>query len=466
MKGLDLILKLRRDIEHSRCFDSLPGIYVCPHFKRMDPATLDLLFTKASLTRFSDPKMFYYTHSPIEVYAGIPIRRTKWEKGEVSSKVTEEQVLNELVKPNASRRTVIVIEGNTGTGKSELCAYLALELEKRGRLVLQIEKNADLLDVMTRIIPDFYKQNTGRNLPYVSNLGKWKDRLLNNLEIEAKVASGALILELYEQGVIAKRTQEERNDAQGEIEKILLGRLNTLSRKGEDPADLDLLTAEDLKHYVGRMITKVNLSENEEARELNKRLWQIIRGEYQIPRLDEMLDHLTKDLGSKRPVIIFEDFTIAGLDLDQIVKYLETDKSTNLCDFVLAGTQDKMHALHTATGEERFKYYSTSVEGSKVLFLNEETAFEFIEPFISYGKTLDGSISKEGNAIRQGTTCDRCRKCPGQDIRVFPFNRNVSKVIPGSLSIASITDAFEISSNGFPIIVRSTKYASTNSPIS
>ena len=100
---------------------------ICPHWQNISEKDFELLFTKASLTRKSDKKMFYYTHTPVKV---------KDTSGNI---IDESEVLNEF-RSNDPRKVVIVIQGNTGTGKSELCVHLSFELDKRGRDVFHINK--------------------------------------------------------------------------------------------------------------------------------------------------------------------------------------------------------------------------------------------------------------------------------------------------------------------------------------
>ena len=117
---------------------------------------------------------------------------------------------------------------------------------------------------------------------------------------------------------------------------------------------------------------------------------------------------------------MFEDFSIAGLDLDRLARYMESDRPDFICDFIIAGLQDKVPP-RSGTRVERFEYFTTTTsEQKEVLFLNEKTCVDFIAPFLCYPKDTDG-----GPKLRSRKTydavCDSCRKCSLEQRIFTPF---------------------------------------------
>jgi len=99
-----------------------------------------------------------------------------------------------------------------------------------------------------------------------------------------------------------------------------------------------------------------------------------------------------------RPVIVFEDFSIAAMEAERLRKYMERDKSADNWDFIVAGTRDSTEVLRTRTAEDRFEFFQTNEQDSNtVLFLNEDSAVDFVRPYLGYIKSHDGSVQYDRN---------------------------------------------------------------------
>lgn len=144
-----------------------------------------------------------------------------------------------------------------------------------------------------------------------------------------------------------------------------------------------------------------------------------------------MLETVGSKFTDTRPVIVFEDFAITAMEAKQLRNYMERDKYTDNWDFIVAGTRDPTEVLHRRTAEVRFEFFQTNERGSsRVLFLDEETAVDFVAPYLGYIKSHDGSVRYEEHgdgtlALRSappGSICAECGFCDGSFRDLFPFN--------------------------------------------
>ena len=117
----------------------MESFFVCPHFKLIEQDKFNLMFSKAAGFRQEQPEIFNFTHTPITVY------------DKMKNQISEDELINQLLK-DAKGNRVFAIEGDTGTGKSELCVKLAFSLQET-RKVLHISKNEDLMRITSETIP-------------------------------------------------------------------------------------------------------------------------------------------------------------------------------------------------------------------------------------------------------------------------------------------------------------------------
>jgi len=146
-----------------------------------------------------------------------------------------------------------------------------------------------------------------------------------------------------------------------------------------------------------------------------------------------VLDQVGQRFEDTRPVIVFEDFSIAAMEAERLRKYMERDKSADNWDFIVAGTRDSTEVLRTRTAEDRFEFFQTNEQDSNtVLFLNEDSAVDFVRPYLGYIKSHDGSVQYDRNTddgtfdlkeAPEGSICAGCGFCDESFRDLFPFNQ-------------------------------------------
>jgi len=137
----------------------------CPHFEAVDETTLRRLFSKVAAARSEDYDLFQFTHRSMEVYRGTSAGGEIWTEDRIHREFSESRVNN----------FAVVIEGEVGTGKSELCAYLSHKLRQEGRPMLHIDKDDDLMSILSERIPEFYEEQFGEMLPGASDFKNLHD---------------------------------------------------------------------------------------------------------------------------------------------------------------------------------------------------------------------------------------------------------------------------------------------------
>ncbi|MHA1232442.1 MAG: ATP-binding protein [Candidatus Helarchaeota archaeon] len=412
----------------------MKSIYICPHYKYVDKRYFNQVFTKASAIRGEDEYLFYYTHHPIFLY----------DHKESLDNIPESDVLKELLREDRIGNFTVAIEGETGTGKSELCIYLAYELKKRGMPVLLIDKNSDLMSILANDIPNFYREMTGETIEGEQNLIELQRELKNNPKLLAhKIGINTISLLLKNHPGIKINPEDKcvknfNSFLESQLEQLI-------SREESYPSEIIFVTEKDIKE--GDRSFDFGIQEDPKiiAEELNECIWNAIKENEKIPSIDIMLDKINNKI-SKRWAIIFEDFSISSLDKQRLKKFMERDKITDKINFIIAGLEDKLSTLHTPTAEdrrnERIIFYKTSKTGKNVvLFLDEDNCIEFIKPYITYFKIKDILIEfqKERRDVHnliqlkinfgENNICNGCNKCTPEMKDLFPFNETFLKRI-------------------------------------
>ena len=390
---------------------------ICPHFCNVDEDRLKQLFHKVAKVRADDKDLFDFTHRKIRVY-------------DIQNEETyaEDELYDELHEPRIGN-FAMVIEGNVGTGKSELCAYLSHRLQEDGRPVLHIKKNADLISMMAEDIPQFYRDEIGGTLPGANELRELKRDLENNRStVAAYVVAKAKL-------TIANRTGKslEFTDAQrDEFESFIQDKLKRLVKKGEIGKELSFIKPGEIQKQLNFLNIFEKSSPKEVANHWDDAIWNAIRVQYETPSLDKMLKLVGNEFGDNRPVVVFEDFSISSFDAEKLVNYMEEDTPDHNWDFIVAGTQEVTEKLKTQTGLERHSFYRTNKRNTNdVLFLKSESAVDFIRPYLAFIKNEDGSVEFKRNADNEilsleppedSSLCKRCNFCHDSYRDLFPFN--------------------------------------------
>lgn len=412
----------------------------CPHLRALDKRRFNRLFSRVAALRASGtddggeyPDIFEYTHHPITVF-----EESFDEDSADPRPVQEDEVLDEF-DPDALKNFTVVIEGPVGTGKSELCAYLTHKLRTdRDRPVLRVDKDSDLLTMLTATVPEFYKRETGESLEASGNL----EDLANELESNPEIAAGVVVsngLKLLEADyALIELDKHQKN----EVEDFILGKLNELverRHRGSDDVEDEregfrFVTKQDYtsgheEHL--RVFEEVDPDPDKEPYELlNDKFWSALLDNYDSPPLNSLLKQVGQSFDT-RPVCVFEDFSIAAVQAEKLRNYMERDNDGDNWDFIVAGTTDYTRELKRQTSQDRFKFYQTNRPGSKqVEFLTEDSAADFVRPYLAYPKSRDGSIryqtsEDEGKELvdpPEGSVCSECGVCSNDFRDFFPFN--------------------------------------------
>lgn len=403
-----------------------PENELCPHFDDIDKALMNRLFSEVAAVRSSNEELFEFTHRRIQVY----------EYG--SGDVYDEQEIYEEFDEDGIRNFAVVIRGPTGTGKSELCWALSHRLRNEGREVLHIDKNADLMSIMAEEIPQFYEKHTGDQIEGAQEVDRLRRDIHDEKETVAEYAVSKAILDLRDSDVTV--TIENRD----QVKDFVATKLTELVDRGGYDTDVDFVSETEVKNLRFLDILP-NQSPSDAAEMLTDTLWDAIRNEYESPSLDTLLEQVGQAFTDTRPVLVFEDWSVTSLDAIRLRDYMERDNDNDRWDFIVAGTPDSFEKLQfqTQTNEDRFQFYETTKEGKdQVLFLDEDSAVDFIRPYLGYIKSIDRSVSYQRDELNRVTgindpgkrsRCDFCEFCDSEFRDLFPFNRPFVKRVYAGL---------------------------------
>ena len=391
----------------------------CPHFEEVDEETLRRLFSKVAAVRSEDYDLFQFTHRPMEVFRGTSADGDIWGEDRIYQKFSENRIGN----------FVVIIEGEVGTGKSELCAYISHKLRQDGRPMLHIDKDDDLMSILSERIPDFYRENFGEELPGASEFEKLRDDIIDVPQSVANNATSGAILELRKNEYDIRPGAEQADG----IRDFVAEKLERLVESGEYAQKIQFIGENEYKQYNKLQIFDDSIGIDVAVDAFNEALWREIRERYNTDSLDNVLEQVGKRFDNTRPVIVFEDFSIAAMEAERLLKYMERDKGSDNWDFIIAGTRDSTNVLHTRTAEDRFEFFQTNEQDSNtVLFLDENSAVDFVRPYLGYIKSHDGSVRYEPdtesgtfdlNTAPDDSICGQCDFCDESFRDLFPFNQ-------------------------------------------
>ncbi|WP_244877491.1 hypothetical protein [Haloferax prahovense] len=401
----------------------------CPHFDAVDEKTLRRLFSKVAAVRSEDYDLFSFTHRPMDVYDGSDPRTERT--------VSEDKVYRQFTE-NREGNFVVVIEGVVGTGKSELCAYLSHRLEAEDdRPTLHIDKNDDLMTILSERIPEFYEEHFDEELPGASDFKNLKSDIEDNPQTVANNATSGAILNLKRLDYDVSTTADQEN----EIRDYVADKLVQLVERGEYDRKVQFVGDKEYEQNEDLQIFEDDVHSSEAASAFDAELWREVRDRYNTASLDNVLEHVGSRFEDTRPVLVFEDFSIAAMEAEKLRNYMERDKTSDNWDFIIAGTHDSTEILHTQTAGDRFKFYQTNTPNSNsVPFLTEQTAVDFVRPYLGYMKKHDGSVryDSEGDSFEllpapSGSICADCGFCDESFRDLYPFNKPFLRRIYTSL---------------------------------
>lgn len=374
------------------------------------------------------PDIFEFTHRPITVYETDNIgART----AEDPNRVSEAEVYKRL-DHGEPRNYAILIQGTVGTGKSELCAYLTHQLREDDRPVLEIRKDDDLMTMLTERIPEFYERELGKEYPNRADYEQIRDAL-DDEERQGELANLIVVnalTELRNRNYSISCSDEERE----EFISFIRNNLNVLREATEnEDRGSQIITP---NHYSQKAYLQVFDDPSEvknPASRLNTTLWEALLERFDTRGLEEVFESVAEDF-DRRPVAVFEDFSIASVQARELGEFIDRDEHGDAWDFIIAGTTEALEPLRIQTFLSRFDIFQTNIPGgNQVDYLNEENLLEFITPYLAYIKANDESIHKKesfkGDELpfidqppRDGSTCEVCDICPSGDHYLFPFN--------------------------------------------
>ncbi|WP_224333537.1 hypothetical protein [Haloprofundus halobius] len=401
----------------------------CPHFDAVDEKTLRRLFSKVAAVRSEDYDLFSFTHRPMEVYDGSDPRAERT--------VSEDHVYRQFSEEREGN-FVVVIEGVVGTGKSELCAYLSHRLETEDdRPTLHIDKNDDLMTILSDRIPEFYEEHFGEELPGASEFKNLKSDIEHNPQTVANNATSGAILNLRRLDYEVETTADQEN----EIRDYVADKLVQLVQRGEYDRKVQFVGEKEFEQNDYLQIFEGDIQSSEAASAFDAELWREIRDRYDTASLDQVLERVGERFEDTRPVLVFEDFSIAAMEAKKLRNYMERDKTSDNWDFIIAGTHDSTEVLHTQTAGDRFEFYQTNTPNSNsVPFLTEQTAVDFVRPYLGYIKNHDESVrydrdddSFDLKSAPAGSICAGCGFCDESFRDLFPFNEPFLRRIYTSL---------------------------------
>lgn len=391
----------------------------CPHFEDVSERKLRQLFSKVAAVRSANRDLFEFTHRPIEVFRGTSAEDAdRWGEDRVYNLFSDDEIGN----------FVVVIEGEVGTGKSELCAYLAHQLDDDGRPILHIDKDDDLMSILSERIPEFYREHFDEPLPGATEFEELQHDITHNPQTVASYATSGALLNLDRHGYERTHSEEDEED----IRKFIQEKLQLLVERGEYAREIKFVSEGDYKQLDELQIFPDHVETEDAVDALNEELWREIRNRYDTQALGDVLEFVGNQFDRTRPVIVFEDFAIASMEAERLRNYMERDNPEDNWDFIVAGTRDSTNVLHTRTAEDRFEFFQTNMPRSKsVLFLDESSAIDFARPYLGYIKTGDESVRyhRDGDngdfellAAPEGSKCADCGFCDESFRDLFPFN--------------------------------------------
>lgn len=406
----------------------------CPHFRQTDESYLRELFSRVAAVRAENPDLFWFTHRPIELFqtaggVGGPSLDSADERV-----VSEDDVYDEFTEDRTGNFAV-VIEGETGTGKSELCVALMHRLrEEADRPLLRVDKDTDLMSMLTEDIPEFYERHFDEPLETSSQFKRLEADINERPRMVASNAVYTALLEIGWDGYETSTTEDQEQRIIEFVAERIQDRLVTSGKYGENP---NLVKKNEYEQNSYLQIFEEDFSEFEEhpAEQLSNGLWQALLDQYDTPPLNDLLEQVgtkfKEEYEDTRPVAIFEDFSITGMQARQLRKFMERYNENDCWDFIIAGTRDSTGILHKRTAEDRFRFYRTNKQNSdQVLFLDKDSAVDFIRPYLGYIKHDDDSVWYDRDTGEEfqlrgpapGSACDECGLCPDDFRDLFPFN--------------------------------------------
>lgn len=367
---------------------------------------LEDTFEKLSYWRGQNQKFFFATHTPMKLYCDTNLESQQ-------SIISEDEILDILVKrigqkSDRLRKNIIIIKGDTGTGKSELCAYLTIKLKDLLReklLILPIEKDQSWFEICSETLPRTFKEFFGKELPETESFYNFKKGIETEKGFLTEKSSklGLSILEyLRKRKIISPLSDKDSPKKNFELSTPISEYLNTKLKiffstihngSKTKAREFNIFNPEIVKTLIRQskisLITEIDMKDLTD--EMNIGLTKAIKNEFNIRDINQVLRdfyiELERTTENTKILIVFEDFGLTGFDLDQFKKFLTTDKYENF-DYIIAGTEPAVLGLIDLTMKARGNIFSTT-RGNDLdtLFLTKENVSEFTGKYLKFFKS-------------------------------------------------------------------------------
>ncbi|MHA1268923.1 MAG: hypothetical protein ACTSPY_03980 [Candidatus Helarchaeota archaeon] len=408
----------------------------CDQFKRI----MKIIFIPTSANRAKNIGLFKATHYPMTLYLKDEEKINSNENKTISENDILKNIKNNLIINSYPRRKIIYfIQGDTGTGKSELIMYLQSEIEKISNVyIISIKKDQSWFQISSKTLPEEYKKLFNEELPQPEGLIKFRNSNPNKNKIEQLSSNFALkILNfLRKENIIEDESKKPDDSSYDELEKAKPIRdhlkkylENYIFEKYNDNEDISkryyIFEPEHIPKFKLTLIKNIN--HNDIALEMEKGLQMAIKEEFGIMEINDLLLAFNKKIQEidsfyEKPLlfIFFEDFALRGEDLKNFQNFISED-SYDLFNFIIAGTEDKIRQFDDNTIKARATFYYTTLPGNYTTpFLSEENVDEFLSKYLNYFK-------------RKLKICSEClyscidKIYTKSNLKLFPFNSTFLK---------------------------------------
>jgi len=390
---------------------------------------LELTFEEVSYLRGKKKKLFWATHTPMILEWMNP--RTSSDNNIVTESEIYEILKSSLLNKSTddkNNKSIILINGDTGTGKSELCAFISLSLQRDLKdkfFFLPIEKDQSWLEIYSKTLVNKYFEFFGEELNEAKSFDLIETEIKNDSNSLNRISSGLavdILNKLMERNIIKiENTPTKILEKAIPISEYLVKKLGILfSPESEGKQDkarkFNIFNVDIIKKFKDQnfILQKEVLNIDELTREMNIILNDSIKQKFNIRGINEILktfhQKLTEQGSQKKILLIIEDYGLMGNDSIQFKNFMITDPYQSF-DFLIAGTEDMINPLIDSTTKERGKIYSTSIAHNKeTLFLTKQSVVDFIGKYISFFK-------------KNLSSCINCKNDFKCQERLYPFSK-------------------------------------------
>lgn len=396
-------------------------------------ASLENTFLKTSASRVKIPELFDMTHYSMKCFSQMDsLGKVEWTEvaeDEIFEKLREYFTYLQLDDIEFLERRIYFIQGDTGTGKSELCMYLKNKLEQEfpeDLILIPIWKNQSWTQICGETLPnkftdilkderfsdilnnEKYRHLFHDHLKEQQYFSKFLDELRDPGKKERIAGSFAIgiLNQLRDKGyvedAVVSRSRYGDFEVANPIRAHLVKNMDNLLHSTEgsphdDSEQFYVFESNDVDDLKLKITLRHRLDQEFIANEMENALHKQIKTNYNIKDMNEILESfntaleiIQKETGNKnlRFLLIFEDFALRGSDLEDFVNFISSDSLNNF-NYIIAGTFDKIDRIEEHTLEARSEYFFTTKRGEmekQTPFLSDKTVADFVYNYMNYFK--------------------------------------------------------------------------------